>query len=408
MKKISYCNVLDTRYEKETADTYPVRLRVTFQRTQKYYPTGHDMTEADWAKMNSRKPGELKDKLLELNQIEARAKKIIDKIPVFSFEAFKKSFLNAHDSATLKGAFGKYIAELKEAGREGTASSYNCSLVSLLKYKKDLSFEQINKPFLEKYKQWMLKDGNSISTVGMYLRALRAVFNKAILDGDIPADLYPFGKGGYKITSSRKAKKALTMSDIGAIVNYPATGVTEQMRDYWYFLYMCNGINAKDMCLLKYENLQGKFLIINRAKTINTETEIENIRIPLHEPALQIIEKYGRKKGKPEDYIFPILERGDDAETIHKKKGNLISLINDHMEIISDNLKLPVKVTTGYARGSFATILKRIGKSTEFIKEMLGHSSAEVTEHYLESFEDDTLHGETSGIIPKTAKVVSI
>jgi integrase/recombinase XerD len=402
--------VLDTRYEKENSATYPVRLRITCQRKQKYYPTGYDLTKSEWKKMKGNRPDQLKQTDLELGEIETRAKRIIEKMPSFSFDAFKKKFQNNHDNATVEGAFKKYISQL-DGPQVGTIRNYGFACGSLLKYKKGLTLHDINEDFLKKYKKWMLDQGNSISTVGIYLRALRAVYNQVIADGDIPAELYPFGKGKHKISTARKAKKALTIAQVGAIVNYPATGTTERMRDYWYFMYLCNGINAKDMCLLKYENIQGRFLIINRAKTINTETQIENIRIALHEPAIKIIEKYGRKDAKPEDYIFPILNIGDSPEDIQNKKDLTISLINDHMEIISTDLKLGVKVTTGYARGSFATVLKRSGKSIEFISESLGHSNTDVTRHYLETFEDDTLHDNTAVIIPgqpQPAKVVSI
>ena len=43
--------ILDTRYEK-TGNVYPVKLRVTYDRKQKYYGTKHSMTEGNWNIMN--------------------------------------------------------------------------------------------------------------------------------------------------------------------------------------------------------------------------------------------------------------------------------------------------------------------------------------------------------------------
>jgi site-specific recombinase XerD len=45
-------------------------------------------------------------------------------------------------------------------------------------------------------------------------------------------------------------------------------------------------------------------------------------------------------------------------------------------------------VTSYVSRHSFATVLKRSGVSTEFIKESLGHSNLATTEKYLAGFED--------------------
>ena len=53
--------VLDNRRKKNN-DVYPVKLRVTFQREQKYFPTGYDMTQEEFEKvLNGNARGELKE-----------------------------------------------------------------------------------------------------------------------------------------------------------------------------------------------------------------------------------------------------------------------------------------------------------------------------------------------------------
>jgi integrase/recombinase XerD len=52
-------------------------------------------------------------------------------------------------------------------------------------------------------------------------------------------------------------------------------------------------------------------------------------------------------------------------------------------------------VTTYFARHSFATVLKRSGAKIEMISELLGHSSVDVTENYLDSFEKEHIQKET-------------
>jgi len=39
--------VLDRRYEKKNADTFPAKLRVTYQKKQVYFKTKHSFTEKD-------------------------------------------------------------------------------------------------------------------------------------------------------------------------------------------------------------------------------------------------------------------------------------------------------------------------------------------------------------------------
>ncbi len=57
--------------------------------------------------------------------------------------------------------------------------------------------------------------------------------------------------------------------------------VTQMARDYWLFMYFCNGMNMKDMCLLTYGNIKGNVLSFERAKTAKTKRKVEAIRVPL-------------------------------------------------------------------------------------------------------------------------------
>ena len=78
--------VLDTRRSKKDG-TFPVKLRVTFERSQKYYATGVSLTKDDYEKLISPKPrGELKDIKLFLNSIEEKAIDTINSIEDFSFQ----------------------------------------------------------------------------------------------------------------------------------------------------------------------------------------------------------------------------------------------------------------------------------------------------------------------------------
>ena len=89
--------VLDTRYdkkgeEKKKEKTYPVKLRVTFESTQKYYPLNKSFTLVQMEKMASRRPAELKDEWLKLQDKEKQARAIIEKLIPFSFEGFAKKW----------------------------------------------------------------------------------------------------------------------------------------------------------------------------------------------------------------------------------------------------------------------------------------------------------------------------
>lgn len=51
------------------------------------------------------------------------------------------------------------------------------------------------------------------------------------------------------------------------------------------------------------------------------------------------------------------------------------------------------------SRNAYATTLKRSGKSKDEIGEMMGHSTSQVTEHYLASLDIDKTWGINEGLL---------
>ena len=237
----------------------------------------------------------------------------------------------------------------------------------------------------------MLGNGNSITTVGIYLRSLRTLFNIEIAEGLLTKEYYPFGKRNYEIPTSNNVKKALTLKDIGTIYKHKLEpgSPAERARDYWIFMYLCNGINVKDLCLLKYDNIKGDVLEFERAKTIRTKRKVESIRVTLTDYINRIVKKWGRNKNDGSTYIFPVLEKGLTAERERQLIQQLTQVINTHMKDVAKALEITKDVTTYAARHSFASVLQRSGVSKEFISEALGHTNVKTTQNYLAGFEDE-------------------
>lgn len=127
-----------------------------------------------------------------------------------------------------------------------------------------LRFDHLTPAFLTTYEQWMqhygkasqkalgASTGASLTTVGIYLRHVRAVINDAIEAGFMSRDAYPFGRNRYVIPAGSNTKKALPKADIEQIKAYqPLPGTMEQRsHDLWLFSYFCNGANLTDICRL--------------------------------------------------------------------------------------------------------------------------------------------------------------
>ncbi len=391
---VKAATVIDTRRIKQDG-TYPVKLRLTSERKQQYYPTPYDLTKEDFEKIMFGKRLNEKEKTLkkQIAAFENKAADIINTLPIFSWKVFEKHYLtNKAAKDTISQAFKDYSTDLREAERIGTAVSYECAESSLNKFMAGARFADITPETLRKYENWMLTNGNSITTVGIYLRSLRTLFNNAIAEGMLTKDYYPFGKKKYEIPTGKNIKKALSLSDIELIYNYkPEEGTTaEKAKDLWIYMYLCNGINVKDLCLLKYENIKGDILEFERAKTARTKRTVEAIRVVITEDVRNIINKWGNENNDPKNYIFPILEAGLTPKRERQLIQQLTQVINCHTKAIAKELGITANLTTYAARHSFATILKRSGVSTEFISEALGHGNLRTTQSYLAGFEDES------------------
>ncbi len=422
--------VLDTRRIKKKTGKYPVRLSVIFDRKPKQYQTVFDISREDFDKLSMpRITAELRQLKDAFQDLKARADLFIDGMEEFSFQEFERDFISNSTSfrrqkhfetaaiaiespstefdfspyyrrfpifsedhtqrGTISGGFIKYIKTLLERECIGSAFSYQDTYNSIKKFRGNVRFKDITPAFLHGYEKWMLNKGYSITTVGIKLRPLRAIFNQAIKDKIISRDYYPFGNDKYEIPTTGNRKKALSKNDIGAIFRYdPPTEEKRKAKAFWIFSYLGNGMNLKDVINLKVRDYQTDIITFVRAKTKQTSRKkLRIITVVVTAEMQRIIEDYGFTGGKPNDFLFPVLNKDMTALEAFVRTKSFIKFVDDNMKQIGVELGLNVKLTSIVARHSFSTILKRSGYSTEFIMEALGHSEPGITNHYLDSFE---------------------
>ena len=145
------------------------------------------------------------------------------------------------------------------------------------------------------------------------------------------------------------------------------------------------------LVLLKQVNLEGDTLKYYRAKTVNTKkNNLKEINIFLNDYAKSIIKKYRNKNIGINQYLFSIISKGDDATEQQRKIKNFTSFVNLHFNKFAKELGFDFKISTYWARHSFATLAIRGGASMEFVGEALNHSSPNVTKNYFAGFDDQT------------------
>ena len=113
-----------------------------------------------------------------------QAKEAAEQLRHFTFEAFENKLYGTDPTKEdVPSYYHAYIKKLEQEEIISTASNYTLSLKSLLRYhqqligkrKEKLYFITITPDWLEGFERWMLKEGKSTTTVGIYLRPLRAI-----------------------------------------------------------------------------------------------------------------------------------------------------------------------------------------------------------------------------------------
>jgi len=214
------------------------------------------------------------------------------------------------------------------------------------------------------------------------MRSLRALINKAIADQ--VADSYPFGKGKYSIgknTVKVKRSIAINKDQIKKIESLDHFHI-----DLFLFSYYCRGINLKDICYLKKNNIEDGKLIYFRQKTIRKKAP-KPIVIQLLPKALQIVEKQ-----VSELYLFPIFNKLHKTE---QQKDTRKRTINRDINKTLKRLVLPLlnieKLTFYSARHSYAMAMRSAGINLSVISQALGHESEQTTKNYLAQFSNDVI-----------------
>ena len=385
---ITVAPVIDTSHPKKDS-LYPVRIRVTYRRKLCYYTTGKDLTPEEWEMLPTTKARALVAVRKDIESSYQIVRAAVEELATSG--AFTLGNLNTRlkgaTTDTVNTAFRVKIDELGKVGRVGSASAYHGVLLGVERFAGSrIAFDSITPTWLRKYEGFLLSEGKRQTTVAIHMRHIRVILNDAKRAGVIKEAQYPFGRDKYKIQEGEGRKLALTLEQIGQIARYDdGTETTAKYRDYWLFLYLCNGINVADFVKLRYRDIVNGEICFVRQKTERTTKTRKEIRVVVTERMQAIINRWGNPS-RPDSFIFPILDGQEDAMRRKHKTMYFTRAINRRMKEIGERLGID-NISTYTARHSFATVLKRAGTNIAYISESLGHQDLRTTENYLASFE---------------------
>jgi len=406
-KNVTVAILQDTRPHCANANNeFPVKIRIIYLRNAKYVSMKYFFSCENYKQMFSTK--RVSNEMQKIrNIIENRKDEIIEIINEhfkehFNFDTFFAKLKEIEDIKS--GAVNKdtnvfnqielQIEKLKAEGRLGTMQTYKGTLGSLkLFHKKNkLDFYEITTKFLNDYQNFMLKNDKALTTIGIYLRTLRAVYNTVINNGIIENKFYPFGTKGnkYEIPNTEKSKEALSEDEISKLFDYECSTVYEQnAKDLFLFSYLCNGINLADILRMKYKQVTDNKITFVREKTKRTtknrQKELQVILTnELKSIILPILERQATVKN-PDNYIFAYLTDEMTDEQQYAKIKDITHLTNNHLKRICTKLSINKNISTMVARHSYTSNMIINGANIHYLKENLGHKNSKTTESYIHS-----------------------
>lgn len=398
---------LDTRRNKKDG-SYPLVMRLGHNRRTTSIPTGISLKKNDWDEKNRliRKSYQGVETVARLNNIlqkkKSEAMDVImklhedGKLNAISLADLKMCLHQSKESQSFLTFTEQLIEELKKAGRFGTARSYNCvyNVVRKFNQDRDLTFRDITYSFLRKFETSHKSKGNTANGLGVYMRTIRAIYNKAIKSGLVEKDLYPFE--AYKIKSIPTEKRALEWDMLKKIIELELNPEHPcfHARNYFVASYMMYGMNFSDLAYLKKTDIQDGRILYRRKKT----GKLYDIKVSVQLKA--IIDHYlaSLKEG---EYIFPILKREKPAQK-DKDIQWARKRYNKKLKALATLCMIKKNLTSYVSRHSFATQAMLQEVPINAISTMLGHSSLKTTEIYLKSLPSNILDNYNSRILGET------
>lgn len=291
------------------------------------------------------------------------------------------------------------INDLKNEERYGTAYIYGYALQAFRSFERaeDIPFTAFSKARVKRFELYLQGRRLCWNTISTYLRAVRAVYNRAVDAGIIKGEYRLFNNVFTGVTSEKK--RALMAEEMQRLVDAPKNiGATSAVnascrllkaRHLLTLMLLLQGIGFADLVHLRREELKtnssgGHVLHFRRQKTGM------EISIQVSPEAMAIINLH-RSQCADSPYLLGLLDGVCTGEAAYKAYRCQLRSFNYYLARLGKLCGITAGVSSYTARHTWATLAKFCEVPEEVISEGLGHSSLDVTRTYLKRFESDKL-----------------
>ena len=407
--KLTFKIVLDKRYKKGD-DTYPLKVRIYCGSEYKEKSINVFVRETDWdSTTQTVQPScaEYQSHNVIIISVKSKVQRQIlleelqdgnDALPEDIIKAItgdRTPKLKAEKPCIIK--YGEVlIKQLTNSGKVGNAFVYSCAVNKLKTFVgNSFPFEELTYKKLVEFQDSMLAEEIKVNTISVYMRTIRAVYNRAIKEGLVPGTSYPFT--AYRIKNEKTVSRSLTLQEIRSIVKLKLEPDTPNWhwRNYFMLSFCLIGINFADLLTLTGSNVVDGRIVFRRKKTGKIYT------IKLQRKAIDILSNY-TEVDKPDKtkLLLPVLKQTSDPVKLKKDIWQAIKTCNEYLVRIAKECKIEKSISTYYARYTFANTARGLGYSKDIIGQALGHSYGNATTSiYLDDYDNKIIDAANAKVI---------
>lgn len=397
MKKNATVKIVLNPQSNETQKS--VKLRITFNRVTRFRAIPSDIKLTD-KEFSNEKLKKTKEVMAVARKAHSAAETICDELGTsFTWIEFdlrynksvwsKETLVEIEGWETLLEAYFN-----KKSLAYSTKDNYKNAVKWIKRYQPTSTVADVTEEFVQGWIAFMrkihkktTKQDISVNTLGMYIRAIRALYNYAVTK-KLVVDTHPF-EG--VLESAPRQKTSVPSADWIKFANYkPEEGSNlEFAHDFARLSFALGGANMRDILSFKNSNVDGNYITFTRVKTERVGTVV---RLPLNGAARAIIEKHGvLNPKKPNAYIFPFFTADMTDKSLYYKRDSILKKVNGGISEICDALGIET-FTTYNIRHTFAVLTRdKKGFTVEQLSKLLGHKNVTTTQIYLNSITQELM-----------------
>ncbi len=313
----------------------------------------------------------------------------------FKFEiGFEKDKKQAKTSSSMCEISGwefvnDEVTRLHANGQYKTASNYLTAARSWTRFLgyDHWRFSRMTAKQVERYQRWLAERGVCLNTISAYMRALRAMYRRAMeSSGESGVSSNdgcrtPFDK--VFTGRTKTAKRSVTEEEIRRLcaLLLPKGSSLTFARDIFMFCFYAMGMPFVDIAHLKKSQMKDGLIRYARHKTGHP------ITVVVLPPMLQIAERYAVADS---EYVFPILSQ-HNGMALHKQYRTCLRQYNYSLRLLSVMMGASRPLSSYVARHSWASIAFQHHVDISLIGRALGHTKSSTTLLYIKSLFDQDL-----------------